>query len=107
VWTSGRGAFGDRRGRTSAWNLAGERSGTADQTDRVIERLLTAVPVEPLTLRTARIAAKIDGEAKNRGVTIPFADLLIGSTAIDLGYAVITTNLRHFRMIPGLNVIDL
>lgn len=72
-----------------------------------VERLLAAVPVEPLTLRTARIAAKIDGESKSRGVTIPFADVLIGSTALDLGYAVVTANLRHFRMIPGLNVIDL
>ena len=72
-----------------------------------IEKLLAAVPVEPLTLRTARIAGRIDGEAKRRGVTIPFADLLIGSTALELDYAVITANVRHFRLIPGLNLIEM
>ncbi|MDQ6760677.1 MAG: hypothetical protein M3Z32_12565 [Acidobacteriota bacterium] len=72
-----------------------------------IEKVLTSLPVEPLTLATARVAAKIDGESKNRGITIPFADLLIGSTAIDLSYGVVTGNARHFRLIPGLTVIEL
>jgi predicted nucleic acid-binding protein len=68
---------------------------------------LTVVPVEPFTLRTARFAGRINGEAKSRGLTIPFADLLIGSTALDLGYAVITAIVRHFRMIPGLNIVEM
>lgn len=38
---------------------------------------------------------------------IPFADLLIGTTALYFGYALGTRNLRHFRMIPGLKVISL
>ncbi len=38
---------------------------------------------------------------------IPFADLQIGVTALDLGYSVVTKNVRHFRMIPDLNVIPL
>ena len=71
-----------------------------------VEKVLTVVPVEAFTLGMARIAGKIDGEAKNRGITIPFADLLIGSTALELGYGVVTQNARHFRMIPGLIVID-
>jgi predicted nucleic acid-binding protein len=36
---------------------------------------------------------------------IPFADLLIGVTALSLDYSVLTCNERHFRIIPGLNVI--
>ncbi len=72
-----------------------------------VEQVLRSLPVEPLTLATARVAAKIDGESKNRGMTIPFADLLIGSTAVELGYAVVTGNVRHFRLIPELTVIEL
>jgi predicted nucleic acid-binding protein len=34
-------------------------------------------------------------------------DLLIGATALEIGYAVVTANVRHFRLIPGLNVIAL
>jgi predicted nucleic acid-binding protein len=33
--------------------------------------------------------------------------LLIGATALDFDYAIGTRNQRHFRMIPGLNVIEL
>jgi predicted nucleic acid-binding protein len=53
------------------------------------------------------LAAKIDGEQQARGVKIPFGDLLVGVTALELGFAVLTINLRHFRLIPGLNVIPL
>ena len=39
-----------------------------------------------------------------QGTRIALADLLIGATALELGYAVLTGNLRHFRMIPNLVV---
>jgi predicted nucleic acid-binding protein len=53
------------------------------------------------------LAGKIDGEQQAQGIRIPFQDLLIGATALDLGYAVVTGNPRHFQMIPGLTVISL
>jgi predicted nucleic acid-binding protein len=31
---------------------------------------------------------------------------MIGGTALHYGYSMVTTNGRHFRKIPGLNVID-
>jgi predicted nucleic acid-binding protein len=55
----------------------------------------------------AQLAAKIDAEARKFGRTIPFADLLIGTTALHFGYAVGTRNLRHFQMVPNLAVIQL
>lgn len=63
--------------------------------------------VVPYAKATALLAGKIDGEQRARGVTIPFADLLIGATALEHGYAVETVNLRHFHMIPGLPIIQL
>ena len=39
------------------------------------------------------------------GIAIPFADLLIGGTALHFGYALVTSNARHFQKIPGLNFI--
>ena len=42
-----------------------------------------------------------------KGAKIPFQDLLIGATALDLGYTVATGNVRHFEIIPNLNVIHL
>jgi hypothetical protein len=40
-------------------------------------------------------------------VRLPLADLLIGVTALELGYTVATGNLRHFQRIPGLAVMQL
>jgi len=34
-------------------------------------------------------------------------DLLIGATALEIGYSVVTVNLRNFKLIPGLDVIAL
>jgi predicted nucleic acid-binding protein len=51
------------------------------------------------------LAGKIDGEQQAQGVTVPFADLLIGATALSLGFSVLTVNLRHFCLVPGLTVV--
>ena len=53
------------------------------------------------------LAGKIDGEQQMQGVTVPFGDLLIGATALSLGFSVLTVNLRHFRLIPGLAILQL
>ena len=53
------------------------------------------------------LAGKIDGEQQAQGVTIPFGDLLGGATALELGFPVLTVNLRHFRLIAGLKIVRL
>lgn len=72
-----------------------------------VDELLRDLTVYPYTKATALLAAKIDGEQQAQGVTVPFSDLLIGSTALELGYSVATVNLRHFRLIPSLQIISL
>jgi len=72
-----------------------------------IDELLRDLTVYPYTRATALLAGKIDGEQQAQGVTIPFGDLLVGATALELGFPVLTANLRHFRLIPGLKIIQL
>jgi predicted nucleic acid-binding protein len=69
-----------------------------------VEALLRVLTVYPYTKATALLGARIDGEQQAKGMTIPFADLLIGVTALELGFSVLTVNLRHFWLIPGLKV---
>jgi len=86
------------------------RAQTAEQVRKrreYLDTVFAAVPVEPFTRAMAQLAAKIDAEARRTGQTIPFADLLIGVTALHFGYAVGTRNLRHFQMIPNLTVVQL
>jgi predicted nucleic acid-binding protein len=49
----------------------------------------------------------MDGANQAKGIRLPLSDLLIGATALELGYGVATGNLRHFEMIPGLTVVRL
>ena len=67
----------------------------------------------PLIKEARRYGGKAQlGSASRRGhlimrsrhwAELPAANLLIGASAIEQGYAVATMNLRHFQMIPGLS----
>ena len=72
-----------------------------------IQELLLALPVHPITVPVALRTGQIDGENTARGIRLPLSDLLIGATALELGYTVATANIRHFQMIPGLSVLAL
>lgn len=65
------------------------------------------LPSIPTRKKTAMLAGKIDGEQQAKGVTVPLGDLLIGAAALSLGFSVLTVNLRHFRLIPGLAILQL
>jgi predicted nucleic acid-binding protein len=72
-----------------------------------VEELCWAVPVLPVTLEIARLAGRIEGEQAAKGIVIALPDLLIGVTALQVGYSVATLNLCHFHLIPGLSVVHL
>jgi len=72
-----------------------------------IQEILVALPVHPLTIPIALRTGHMDGENQAKGIRLPLSDLLIGATALELGYSVATGNLRHFEMIPGLTVVRL
>jgi len=72
-----------------------------------LNELLADLTVYPYTKETALLAGRLDAEQQSRGVVIPFADLLIGATALVLSYSVLTVNDRHFGRIPGLTVMKL
>jgi len=78
-----------------------------DRRRRFLDELMAGVPIQPVTVPIALRAGQIDGQSQARGVRIPLSDLLIGASALELGYGVGTANLRHFHLIPGLNVIQL
>ena len=75
--------------------------------NQFIQELLIALPIHPITVPVALRTGQVDGENQARGVRLPLSDLLIGVTALELGYSIATANLRHFQMIPGLNIVPL
>jgi predicted nucleic acid-binding protein len=71
---------------------------------KFLEDLLAAVPAYPLTTEVARHAGRIDAACRKTGVVVGFQDLVIGATALEFGYSILTLNVRHFEMIPNLEV---
>ena len=66
--------------------------------------LVSQLSIYPFTREAADLAAKIGAEAMMAGSIVPYADLLIGATALSLEFSVLTANERHFRLIPSLEV---
>jgi tRNA(fMet)-specific endonuclease VapC len=62
--------------------------------------------VHPVGSEIAQLAGRIEAEqmAKGIGIGIAFQDLLIGATALHLGFGVATLNVRHFQKIPDLKI---
>ncbi len=63
--------------------------------------------VHPVSFEIAQLAGRIEGEQAAMGNIIAFEDLLIGATALHLGFDVASVNVKHFQRIPGLNVVTL
>ncbi|MGH9688030.1 MAG: PIN domain-containing protein [Candidatus Acidiferrales bacterium] len=68
------------------------------------EELRRDMVVHPVTVEIAELAGRIEGEQAARGIRITFEDLLIGATALHLGYGVATLNTADFQRIPGLSI---
>ena len=104
---------GDQRAFLSAIGLTElvhgiHRSPTQAMFDRrmaFLKDLILDIEVISYSKETALLAGEIDSEQRIKGFTIPFADLLIGATAVEVGYSVLTSNIRHFNLIPGLKII--
>jgi len=78
-----------------------------EKRQQFLRELQSAVPIHPVTIALALRAGQLDGENTAKGICLALADLLIGITALELGYSIATANLRHFHLIPGLNVVSL
>jgi predicted nucleic acid-binding protein len=77
------------------------------QRRQFLEEVKAHVSIHPITEATAEIVARVGGEQAAKGINLPVADLIIGASALELGYAIGTSNVRDFNRIPGLNVIHL
>jgi tRNA(fMet)-specific endonuclease VapC len=85
-----------------------QRAGTEERRQRrqaFVDEMIRDIPVHAVTIETARLAGRIEGDQASQGITIAFEDLLIAATALQRGFAVATGNVRHFQAIPGLVVV--
>ena len=69
-----------------------------------VEKVIELLPIYNFEISTARIYAELWAELSKKGIKIGSHDLIIGATALSLGFSVATYNLRHFERIDGLKI---
>ena len=67
--------------------------------------LITALPIHPVSVSLALRTGHLNGDLQSKGIHLASADLLIGMTALELGFGVATSNVKHFGLIPGLRIV--
>ncbi len=68
--------------------------------------LLGSLRLLNLSVKAAERAGETLAQAQKSGQTIEIRDLLIGCIAREEGSSLLTHNVKHFRKIPGLTVVD-
>jgi predicted nucleic acid-binding protein len=71
---------------------------------RLNESLLPNLPVLPFDAPAAWRYGEVRADLERRGTPIGDADLRIASIALARGLTVVTGNVRHFQLVPGLAV---
>jgi tRNA(fMet)-specific endonuclease VapC len=69
-----------------------------------VEKIIETFPIYPFDLGAARIYARIWAKLAKKGISIGAHDLMIASTAISLGFSVVTSDIRDYGKIKGLKV---
>jgi len=70
-----------------------------------VDAIAGQLTIHDLTPELARLVGRIEGEQAKVGNKIAFEDLVIGATALSLGFSVLTANVKHFQPVPDLDVI--
>ena len=69
-----------------------------------VEKIIEFFPIYVFEVSIARIYAELWSDLSKRGIQIGAHDLIIGSTALSLGFSLVTHNIRHFEKIEGLKI---
>jgi tRNA(fMet)-specific endonuclease VapC len=94
VITYGELVFGARKSARVTENMA------------KVHRLAELYPIIDVTRAVMDSFGETKARLASSGTTIDDFDLLIGCTALTLGYAVVSNNTKHFDKIPGLRVAN-
>jgi predicted nucleic acid-binding protein len=72
-----------------------------------VEKVIELFPIYNFDVSSARIYAELWSDLSRKGIQIGAHDLIIGATALSLGFSVVTYNIRHFERIEGLKIEEL
>jgi tRNA(fMet)-specific endonuclease VapC len=71
-----------------------------------LNKIIDGLGVLPYTKQTGLIHAQLWAELEPSGKMIGYYDLIVAATALEHRAKVATFNVRHFSLVPGLQVIQ-
>jgi len=80
--------------------------GLRDEERRKVSAFLARLKQIPFDEDCGRIAGEMNAGLLNRGTPVSVTDVFIAATAVSLGVPVVTSNLRDFQKIEGVEVMD-
>jgi len=69
-----------------------------------VEKIIQTFPLYPFDLSAARIYAKVWANLAKKGITIGAHDLMIATTALALGFSVVTADMRDYGKIKEMTI---
>lgn len=72
-----------------------------------VEAILKQFPVIPIDLDVSRIHAQLSADQLAAGQLTATHDLWIASTAMSLGYKVLTYDVADFERVPGIQLLNI
>jgi predicted nucleic acid-binding protein len=83
-----------------------EDPGVRARRSAFVEGVLGSFPLLPIEIATARMHARLWADLAAHGQPIGAQDLWIASACLSHGLSLVTSNLREFGRVPGLEVED-
>lgn len=71
-----------------------------------VHRIKEIFPLVEITPSIMETFGAIKAELRKKGTPVDDFDLLIGATAVTMGYSIATNNEKHFKKIPGLSITN-
>ena len=72
-----------------------------------VEAVLETYPIVPFDLRCARVHSRLWADLVAAGTDTGAHDRVIAATALAHGWRLATANVRHFRNVRGLDLVEL
>lgn len=91
-------------GELSTW--ANRAKPGREKREQALAELLDDVVVLPVDEDLAHIFGRIRASLLDQGVSVPVNDMFIAAGALRDDLTVVTHNVRHFGLVPGLRVAD-
>jgi tRNA(fMet)-specific endonuclease VapC len=83
-----------------------EKSSQRGKNRRALDEFLLPLEIADFDERAAEIYGAVRAGLEKRGTPIGALDTQIGAHALSLGATLVTHNVREFRRVPGLIVVD-